>query len=174
MDLEYALSLVQRTFEIISYFQPDLWWVETPRYGLLVKHQLISAYPKWDVDYCQFSLCGFKKPTRFFGSLHLSKLPARLCDGLNCRNLGVGRKHLRPLGVHWGAATKKLTYPIPQPVVEIASGFVSGQGKIQALKKRVTFQLPTPPNTPPVGTGKERGGSPRRIGRIRSHRFFSS
>ena len=88
--LEYALGLVQRTLEIISYFQQDRWWVETPRYGLLAKHQLMSAYPKWDVDYYQFSLCGFKKPTRFFGSLHLSTLPARLCDGVNCRNLGVG------------------------------------------------------------------------------------
>ncbi len=34
-NLELADQLVLKTLEIIRYFQPPRWWLETPRYGLL-------------------------------------------------------------------------------------------------------------------------------------------
>jgi hypothetical protein len=146
---------VQKTLQIIEYFQPERWWLETPRYGLLTKQKFMAAYPSWDVDYCQFGSQGFQKPTRFYGSKHLSQIPPALCDE-NCPNLGLGRKHLRPLGGHQGAATKRLTYTIPLPVVEIACGFETFLGKVNAVKdatqgkKMVRFSMPPSENPPQV------------------------
>ena len=85
------------------------------------------------MDYCQYGDSGLRKLTRFFGSNHLTQLSPVLCDGVNCANLGVGRRHLRPLGGHW-AATKARIYPIPAPIVEIASGLRSQEGKDQGKK----------------------------------------
>ena len=34
-NLGVANEIVQKTLEIVEYFQPDRWWLETPRHGLL-------------------------------------------------------------------------------------------------------------------------------------------
>ena len=65
-DVESAMELIEKTLEIISYFQPRRWWIETPRYGLLSKHPIMSPFSLWEVDYCQFSESGFETPTRLF------------------------------------------------------------------------------------------------------------
>ena len=59
------------------------------------------------------------------------------------------------MGGNCGAATKKLTYPIPPRVVEIASGLTIPEKKIQGIskEKRVSFVLPTE-TTPIAPTGK--------------------
>ena len=108
----------------------------------------MRKFHSWDVDYCQFSLEGFKKPTKFFGSAHLGNLVPKLCDGVSCPNLGEGRRHLRPLCGHWGGAQKKLTYPIPQRVVELACGLQPrSRGRTDnKRKKKVTFQEPSHSN----------------------------
>ncbi|EPS62093.1 hypothetical protein M569_12700, partial [Genlisea aurea] len=128
--VEQALKLVQKTLEIVEYFRPKVWWLETPRYGLLTKNSLLANVPHWDVDYCQFGRGGFKKPTRFYGSAHLAELPSFLCDGKSCPNLGEGRKHSRPLGGHFGAATKALTYPIPSAIITGACGLGAPHRKV--------------------------------------------
>ena len=120
----------------------------------------MATLPYWDVDYCQFGWGGFKKPTRFFGSNHLYKLSPVLCDGVNCENLGEGRRHIRPLGGHGGSATKALTYPIPEPIVELASGLRFQEGCVRGVgrgDKRVRFSLPPTihPTAPPLETPKE-------------------
>ena len=40
-----------------------------------------------DIDYCQFSRWGYKKPTRFWGVFPGGKLTNVVCDGFNCMNL---------------------------------------------------------------------------------------
>jgi hypothetical protein len=134
-DIEGALALVSRTIEIVQYFDPPVWWLETPRYGYLGRGDFLKQYAQWDCDYCQFTTCGFKKPTRFFGSDHLRALPPILCDGVSCQNLGGGKKHLKALGGNTGAARRTLTYPIPWRVVECASGLLSSS----LLGRRVRF-----------------------------------
>ena len=74
-NLDTADQLVLKTLEIVHYFQPKRWWLETPRYGELPKRPYMAKIPFWDVDYCQVSLCGFKKPTRIFGSQGLQNIP---------------------------------------------------------------------------------------------------
>ena len=142
---------MKKTLDIVRFFQPDKWWIETPRYGLSPKQGFGAQISSWDVDYCQFSRDGFKKPTKFFGSPHLEKLQPRLCDGVTCPNLGVGKKHLRPLGGPSGGAQRKLTYPIPPQVVELACGLSKPERK---FGKRVSFLLPpsSPSDMAPKGT----------------------
>ena len=86
----------------------------------------------------------FKKPTRFYGSNHLSQIPPILCDGISCQNLGQGRRHIHPLGGPKGKATKTLTYHMPAEIVKIATGLIFPSQPTPPAKagKKVRFSLP--------------------------------
>ena len=98
----HADQCVQKTLQIVRYFQPRVWWLENPRFGHLRNRPFMHGVPYCDVDYCQFSDWGYKKPTRIWGKSENSKLPPRLCDPNvcpNCVNNSEGRKvHKEPLG----------------------------------------------------------------------------
>ena len=97
--LDYADKLVQKTIEIINFFQPPIWWIENPRLGLLKTREVMRGIPYIDVDYCQFGDWGYQKPTRIWCCDTLSKLPNRLCDGISCPNLQPNsKKHKFCLG----------------------------------------------------------------------------
>jgi hypothetical protein len=91
-DFSQADALVEKTLEIINYFQPRLWWLENPRTGLLRNREVVKDLPYIDIDYCQFSDRGYKKPTRFWCCPEIAQLPSVLCDGETCPNLVVGDK----------------------------------------------------------------------------------
>ena len=84
-DLDLADRLVRRTVDIIKYFNPLLWWIENPRYGKLRERGILKGVVVLDVDYCQFSDWGYKKPTRIWGSPQLLQLSPKLC-GPSCPN----------------------------------------------------------------------------------------
>ncbi len=65
--LEEADQVVIRTLEIIEYSRPEIWWLENPRTGLLKERPFMQNIPYIDVDYCQFSDWGYRKPTRIWG-----------------------------------------------------------------------------------------------------------
>ena len=98
----HADQCVQKTLQIVRYFQPRVWWLENPRFGHLRNRPFMHGVPYCDVDYCQFSDWGYKKPTRIWGKSENSKLPPRLCDPNVCPNCvtnSEGRKvHKEPLG----------------------------------------------------------------------------
>ena len=97
--LAEADKLVLKTLEIIEFFQPDLWWLENPRTGMLPRRACAQNLPYVDLDYCQFSDWGYQKPTRFWGSENLGRLENKLCDPKDCPNVIPGRrKHRHPLG----------------------------------------------------------------------------
>jgi hypothetical protein len=97
--MEESDRLVQKTLEIVAYFQPRLWWLENPRTGFLTKRECVQDLPYVDLDYCQFSSWGYQKPTRFWGSDKLLQLDDRICDGTNYTNLVPGeKKHWERLG----------------------------------------------------------------------------
>lgn len=129
-DLETADRIVKRTLKIIKYFAPPVWWLETPRYGMLAHRGFMARYPRVDVDYCQFEDCGFQKPTRFFGSAHLKHLSPVKCDQCTCKGLlplKVGEKpYVRPHRLRMGGpergVNKELAYHIPEGVVEYVAG----------------------------------------------------
>ncbi len=101
-NLDLADSLVRKTLEIIEYFQPKLWWIENPRWGLLRKRGLLDHVPYIDLDYCQFSTWGYQKPTRFWCCAEIARKNDVLCNKSTCINLirtpQGGWRHREALG----------------------------------------------------------------------------
>lgn len=96
IDQDEADKLVLKTFEIIDYFQPELWFVENPQTGNLKNRDIMKGKPFYDVDYCMYSNWGYKKRTRIWtNKLDWNNL---LCDGKGtCGNMIVinnGERHL--------------------------------------------------------------------------------
>jgi hypothetical protein len=101
-DYKDADACVKRTLQIIEYFQPGTWWVENPKNGHLRNRPFMQKYSYVDIDYCQFSEWGYKKPTRFWGSEQLTLLPSVLCNPKTCPNTKDGphgrKNHKERLG----------------------------------------------------------------------------
>ena len=73
-DVEGARVLVERTLEISRYFRPRLWFLENPRGGKIRTLDCLQDIPFVDVDYCQFSTWGYRKPTCVLGREHINAL----------------------------------------------------------------------------------------------------
>ena len=120
---------MRKTLEIIEFFQPARWWIETPATGLLARSETMAGYAYVDCDQCQFSDYGYQKPTRFFGSEHLRLLEPVLCDQRTCSSLVDDpenprrrRRHKNRLGGNNGYVQKELAYRLPPSLVEYVSG----------------------------------------------------
>lgn len=50
---DLGLALVQKTFEIINYFNPTYFFIENPR-GMLRKMPIMQGIPRFGVTYCQY------------------------------------------------------------------------------------------------------------------------
>ena len=97
-DLKGADQLVRRTLHIIAHFHPLFWWLENPRGGYLKDRGLLDRFPFIDVDYCQFEVWGYKKPTRIWGSAQIGNLTSKLCHP-GCPNLDPQtNRHFQQLG----------------------------------------------------------------------------
>ena len=105
-QLEHADMLVQKALEIIDYFQPELWFLENPRLGLLKSRAYMVGIPFVDIDYCQVALWGYCKPTRFWGSMAVGSLPSLICDPRTCENTCVRQNGWRGHRKIIGATTE--------------------------------------------------------------------
>ena len=98
--LYQADQLVRKALEKIAYFQPPVWFMENPRHGLLRTRPFMKGQFYVDVDYCVFSDWGYKKPTRFWGSENIGKLPNQYCWKEKCSGTIMGPNgKLRHIGV---------------------------------------------------------------------------
>jgi hypothetical protein len=101
-EFSHADRIVKTTMEIIRYLQPEMWWIENPRVRYLGKHPFMQGIPYCDVDYCQFSDWGYKRPTRIRGSDQIARLPCVLCKPSTCPSTIDGprgvRVHVERLG----------------------------------------------------------------------------
>ena len=86
-NFEKADEIIEKTLEVIRWFDPPVWWLENPRRGYLKSRECIRHVPFIDDDYCQFSDWGYQKPTRIWGCESIAELDNRLCDGFSCPNL---------------------------------------------------------------------------------------
>jgi len=126
---DLAYRLVERALEIVHYFRPATWWIETPANGLLARDERLQRLPHLDCDQCQFSDYGYQKPTRFFGSDHLRLLEPVLCDQRTCPSLVEDpdglcrlRKHRNSQGGNAGYVHKFRAYRLPPKLVEYVTG----------------------------------------------------
>ena len=86
--IDYANSIVLRTLEIIDYFKPTWWVVETPQTGLLKEQPFMSGLKYYDVDYCKYGM-NYRKRTRLWSNIETWK-PRPLCKG-DCGKIRNGR-----------------------------------------------------------------------------------
>ena len=77
-DLVKGDLVAQKALEILKYFQPEKWWMENPRWGLLKDRPFMKGIPFIDVDYCQYSDWGYQKPTRVCGSPDILKIQPKI------------------------------------------------------------------------------------------------
>ena len=83
--LDYADRIVEKTLEIIQFFDPPIWWIENPRLGLLKDREIMRGIPYIDVDYCKFENWGYKKPTRIWVCEQLAKLPKHYVQAIHAQ-----------------------------------------------------------------------------------------
>jgi len=81
--------LVQRTLEIIEYFNPHYWFMENPYTGNLKNRPYMKGKPFYVVDYCMYSDWGYRKRTCVWTNKEGWK--PLLCDGKGtCGNMIEG------------------------------------------------------------------------------------
>ena len=86
-----------------------MWWIENPRTGLLKDRGLLDSCLFVDVDYCQFSDWGYKKPTRLWVSPSLSKVANVVCDPHTCSQMVDGKRGRRVHREHLGGKHMKIS-----------------------------------------------------------------
>tara|TARA_R100001086_G_scaffold78374_1_gene37979 strand:+ start:1438 stop:2208 length:771 start_codon:yes stop_codon:yes gene_type:complete len=85
-EQDEADKLVLKSFEIIEYFNPKLWFLENPQTGNLKNREIMKDKPFYDVDYCMYSDWGYKKRTRIW--TNKKEFNNKLCDGSGaCGNM---------------------------------------------------------------------------------------
>ena len=101
----FSDKLVIRTFEIIDYFKPRVWYMENPFTSCLKNRDFMQDKDYCIGDYCKYSDWGYKKPTIFFTnkpvSLHRCK---RDCDNMIWND---GKPKYHKYSVGGGGATRR-------------------------------------------------------------------
>ena len=110
-NIEHANSIVLKTLEIISYFNPTYWVIENPQTGLLKHQYFMSDLPYNDVDYCKYGM-PYRKRTRLWNNIpNFTPLP--LCNK-DCNSM-IGNRHIST-GQHDSNTTRDL-YAIPRQLI---------------------------------------------------------
>lgn len=86
--LEEANAIVQRTLEIIMYFDPTYWLMENPQTGLLKSQSFMANLPYDDLDYCKYGM-PYRKRTRIWNNIP-QWTPKPLCKK-DCGHMRDGR-----------------------------------------------------------------------------------
>ena len=77
-DIEGSNKVVQRTLDIIEYFQPKFWIIENPQTGKLKEQSMMYGLPYDDVDYCKYGM-PYRKRTRLWNNIEAWR-PRPLCQ----------------------------------------------------------------------------------------------
>ena len=103
---ERGLPLLQRTVEIINYFQPNMWVIENPATSKISR--FLRTTPYYDVAYCRYGF-GYAKPTRLFTNL-------KPWTPLKCNHVG---RHENNIGARTqgNVCNMDLKYRIPKDLL---------------------------------------------------------
>ena len=105
-----GIPILRKTEEIINYFNPTYYFIETPQTGMMKEY---IDKPYYDVDYCKYSDWGYKKPTRVWTTL---KGNAKQCER-DCVNMN-GKKHRIDISCVGGGSNRLMRYRIPPQLIE--------------------------------------------------------
>jgi len=83
-DMKESDKIVQRTLDIIKYFNPHWWFMENPQTARLKDRDVVKHLPFYDVDYCKYSDFGYKKRTRIW--TNRQNFIPKLCNK-DCENM---------------------------------------------------------------------------------------
>ncbi len=89
-DIEAANIIVQRTLDILEYFEPRFWMIENPQSGLLKDQTIMWGIPFKDIDYCKYGM-PYRKRTRIWNNV-FGWEPRPLCLK-DCGNI-IDNKHI--------------------------------------------------------------------------------
>lgn len=126
-DIEFANRIVQRTIEIIQYFNPEQYFIENPQTGELRNQEFMDCIPYYDVDYCRYSDWGYRKRTRIW--TNVENFTPLLCEGKNkCPNMIPNKKiHMVSNGnnniKNRKSVNKELLYRIPAKLIQLLFNF---------------------------------------------------
>jgi hypothetical protein len=129
--LDEANAVVQRTMEIIEYFDPTYWLLENPQTGLLKSQTCMANRPFVDLDYCKYGM-PYRKRTRLWNNL-ANWTPKPLCKK-DCGHIVDGRHeqsaqqspHQHLADVRRRYLTREL-YKVPEALIEEVLGVLLGQ-----------------------------------------------
>ena len=76
--IDEANKIVERTLEIINYFNPKFWFLENPQTGKLKEQRMMRDLSYVDVDYCKYGM-PYRKRTRIWNNLD-TWAPRPLCQ----------------------------------------------------------------------------------------------
>ena len=109
-------KLIQKTFEIIDYFQPYWWFMENPQRGQLKHRDIVKNIPYYDVSYCMYSDWGYEKRTRIW--TNKKDWNNLICDKSGaCGNM-INSQHKKDLSIDFGSGTNRLDrYRIPEDLI---------------------------------------------------------
>ena len=127
-QIAYANSVVQRTLDIIEYFQPRYWFLENPQTRMLKSQPMMQDKPYTEVDYCRYGM-PYRKRTRIWNNLE-NWTPQPLCKR-DCESMMDNKKRHKQVAQR-GTVGENLDgrqcfrrdelYRIPAPLMaEIAS-----------------------------------------------------
>ena len=102
-----GLPILNKTKEIINYFQPEIYFIENPQSSRMKNY--MEEYDYYDVDYCMYSDFGYKKRTRIW--TNLKNFNPKLCNN-NCGNM-IDNKHFAVIGKKRDRSNLKERYRVP-------------------------------------------------------------
>ena len=115
-----GLPILNKTLEIIEYFNPTFFTIENPQTGNMKKY--ITDIPYADVDYCMYGL-PYKKRTRIWNNFGLTgKLCNKECgyykNGRHISNCGHENKEYKKNMNNFTSTTLKERYRIPYKLIK--------------------------------------------------------
>ena len=106
-DIEGANEIVQRTLDILEYFEPKYWMIENPQTGLLKDQLCMWGIPFKDIDYCKYGL-PYRKRTRIWNNVFTWE-PAPLCKK-DCESMNETRtRHIQEAQQAGSTRERRLT-----------------------------------------------------------------
>jgi hypothetical protein len=115
-----AEALVKKAIEIITYFNPERFFIENPQTGTLKDKEFMLGIPYIDMDYCRFGF-PYRKRTRFWTCVNGT---SKLCEGQGVCPEMNGTRHKNAIGnstydEFWLTPGKRLEqrYAIPPGVI---------------------------------------------------------